>query len=205
MDAFVIDRADGRDDGEDWTESYEKLPGGADISIILESTSKAGVGPRLHQHPYAETFLIRRGSATFRRSAITDELEGHAGQILDRPRADPGQFLHRARWLPGGAHPRELAVRRGIARMIGPRAAWENLVRGWTITSDLIMKAAAFDPTIREGHARRHVVVAWSRSAISAGVSVNDSAPALWVACSAFFAPGMGSTPSCSRSHRSAT
>jgi hypothetical protein len=65
MDGFVIDRSDGRDDGEDWTENYEELPGNASISIILESTTKAGVGPRLHQHPYAETFIIRRGSATF--------------------------------------------------------------------------------------------------------------------------------------------
>jgi hypothetical protein len=59
MDGFVIDRADGRADGEDWTENYEELPGDASISIILESTTKAGVGPRLHQHPYAETFIIR--------------------------------------------------------------------------------------------------------------------------------------------------
>jgi hypothetical protein len=61
MDGFVIDRADGRADGEDWTENYQELPGDASISIILESTTKAGVGPRLHQHPYAETFIIRRG------------------------------------------------------------------------------------------------------------------------------------------------
>jgi hypothetical protein len=53
MDAFVIDRADGREDGEDWTDDYQELPGSANISIILESTTKPGVGPRLHQHPYA--------------------------------------------------------------------------------------------------------------------------------------------------------
>jgi hypothetical protein len=65
MDAFAIDRTDGREDGEDWTENHEELPGSANISIILESTTKAGVGPRLHKHPYAETFIIRRGWATF--------------------------------------------------------------------------------------------------------------------------------------------
>jgi mannose-6-phosphate isomerase-like protein (cupin superfamily) len=83
MDGFVIDRSDGRDDGEDWTENYEELPGNASISIILESTTKAGVGPRLHQHPYAETFIIRRGSATF--TVGSDQLEGRAGQILVVP------------------------------------------------------------------------------------------------------------------------
>jgi mannose-6-phosphate isomerase-like protein (cupin superfamily) len=87
MDAFVIDRADGRDDGEDWAENYEGLPGGANVAIILESTSKAGVGPRLHQHPYAETFLIRRGSATF--TVGSEELEGHAGQVLVVPALTP--------------------------------------------------------------------------------------------------------------------
>ena len=90
MDAFVIDRADGRDDGEDWAEDYEELPGEANISIILESTSKAGVGPRLHQHPYAETFLIRRGSATF--TVGSDEVVGQAGQVLVVPALTPHKF-----------------------------------------------------------------------------------------------------------------
>ena len=90
MDAYAIDRADGRDDGEDWTENYEELPGAANISIILESTSKAGVGPRLHQHPYAETFIIRRGSATF--TVGTDELQGRAGQVLVVPANTPHKF-----------------------------------------------------------------------------------------------------------------
>jgi mannose-6-phosphate isomerase-like protein (cupin superfamily) len=90
MDGFVIDRRDGRDDGEDWTEDYQELPGGAGVSIILESTSQAGVGPRLHQHPYAETFIIRRGSATF--TIGGEELVGRAGQILVVPARTPHKF-----------------------------------------------------------------------------------------------------------------
>jgi quercetin dioxygenase-like cupin family protein len=90
MDAFAIDRSDGRDDGEDWTENYEKLPGGANISIILESTTKAGVGPRLHKHPYAETFIIRRGWATFTVGA--DKFRGRAGQVLIVPADTPHKF-----------------------------------------------------------------------------------------------------------------
>jgi quercetin dioxygenase-like cupin family protein len=90
MDAFVLDRSDGRDDGEDWAENYEELPGGANVSIILESTNRAGVGPRLHQHPYAETFLIRAGSATF---TVRDErIEAHAGQVLIVPADTPHKF-----------------------------------------------------------------------------------------------------------------
>lgn len=87
---LVIDRADGRDDGEDWTENYQELPGGAGISIILESTSQEGVGPRLHKHPYAETFIIRRGTATFTIGA--ERLTGHAGQVLVVPAETPHKF-----------------------------------------------------------------------------------------------------------------
>jgi mannose-6-phosphate isomerase-like protein (cupin superfamily) len=90
MDGFIIDRSDGRDDGEDWTESYEELPGSANVSIILESTTKAGVGPRLHKHPYAETFIIRRGWATF--TIGSTELQGRAGQVLVVPANTPHKF-----------------------------------------------------------------------------------------------------------------
>lgn len=86
----MVDRADGRDDGEDWTENYEELPGGANVSIIVESTSQSGVGPRLHQHPYAETFLIRRGSATF--TVDSEQVEARAGQVVIVPANTPHTF-----------------------------------------------------------------------------------------------------------------
>ena len=90
MDGFVVDRADGRQDGEDWTENYDQLPGGANVAIIVESTTRAGVGPRLHQHPYAETFIIRRGSATF--TIGSDDVLGRAGQVLVVPAVTPHKF-----------------------------------------------------------------------------------------------------------------
>ena len=89
-EAVVIDRSDGRDDGEEWTENYTELPGGAGISLILESTTKEGVGPRLHLHHYPETFIIRRGSATF---TVGDaRIVGRAGQILIVPAETPHKF-----------------------------------------------------------------------------------------------------------------
>lgn len=91
MPGVLIDRPDGRADGEDWSEEYEELPGGASISIIVESTTKAGVGPRLHRHPYAETFIIRRGSATFTVGASI--IEGRAGQVLVVPARTPHKFV----------------------------------------------------------------------------------------------------------------
>ena len=50
-----------------------------------------------------------------------------------------------------------------------------------------------------------YALVASFRYAISSDVNVNDRAPALCVACSAFFAPGIGTTFCCWSSHRSAT
>ena len=96
MQGYVIDRPDGRTGGEDWTEDYEHLPGGAGVSLILESTAESGVGPRLHRHPYAETFVIRRGSATFTIGDIT--VEAQAGQVL----VAPAGVAHTFRTGPGG-------------------------------------------------------------------------------------------------------
>lgn len=90
MTAFVIDRSDGRPDGDQWAENYQELPGSANVSLILESTVRAGVGPRLHQHTYAETFLIRRGSATF--TVADDTIAAHAGQVLVVPPNTPHRF-----------------------------------------------------------------------------------------------------------------
>lgn len=89
MSTLVVDRA--RRACEDWTQNYENLPGAAGISLILESTPKAGAGPRLHQHPYAETFIIRRGSATFTIGA--EQLAGRAGQVLVAPANTPHKFV----------------------------------------------------------------------------------------------------------------
>lgn len=112
MDGVVIDRAGGRGYGEDWTENDEEPTGGAGISIILECTGQPDVGPRLHRHPYAETFLIRRGSATFTVGA--EQVEAHAGQIVVMPAGPPHTF----RTGPHGyeaAHPRQSPLRHRLA------------------------------------------------------------------------------------------
>lgn len=90
MDAFVIDRPTFREDGEDWADEYEELPGHAGVSLILEATTRSGVGPRLHRHPYAETFVIRRGSATF--TVGSETFDAYAGQILVVPAGTAHKF-----------------------------------------------------------------------------------------------------------------
>lgn len=96
ISTVVITRADGRSDGDDWTEDFKQLPGGPGISLILESTTQEGHGPRLHLHHYAETFIIRRGSATF--TIGSEDVVGRAGQILVVPAETP----HKFRTGPGG-------------------------------------------------------------------------------------------------------
>lgn len=96
VDDLVVNRSNPQDGGENWTENYENLPGEAGISIILESTLEAGHGPRLHKHQYAETFIIRRGSATF--TIGETEVVGRAGQIL----VVPPDTAHKFVTGPGG-------------------------------------------------------------------------------------------------------
>ena len=71
-------------------QNLEGYVSGSQISIIQEYTDKAGSGPRLHQHPYSETFIIRRGAARF---TVADEvLVGSGGQVLVVPAFTPHKF-----------------------------------------------------------------------------------------------------------------
>jgi mannose-6-phosphate isomerase-like protein (cupin superfamily) len=71
-------------------QNLEGYVSGSEISIIQEYSEKAGSGPRLHQHPYSETFIIRRGSARF---TVGDEvLVGSGGQVLVVPAFTPHKF-----------------------------------------------------------------------------------------------------------------
>ena len=90
MTAHIIERHDGGTAGDDWAENFEHLPGGAGVSLILEATTEAGVGPRLHLHPYAETFVIRRGGAEFTVGAEVTTVT--AGHVLVVPAETPHKF-----------------------------------------------------------------------------------------------------------------
>jgi mannose-6-phosphate isomerase-like protein (cupin superfamily) len=90
MTGFVIERQDGKTGGGAWTDNFEGKPYDAGVSVILESTETVGSGPRLHKHPYPETFVIRRGRALF--TVGTEELVGSAGQILVVPADTPHKF-----------------------------------------------------------------------------------------------------------------
>lgn len=63
-----------------WAENVEGRDVGAGVSIIREHSDVVGAGPRLHRHPYRETFVILRGYARF---TIGDEQrDGGPGDVL---------------------------------------------------------------------------------------------------------------------------
>ncbi len=70
--------------------NLEGYVSGSEISIIQEYTDQVGSGPRLHQHPYSETFIIRRGSARF--TVADGVLVGSGGQVLVVPAFTPHKF-----------------------------------------------------------------------------------------------------------------
>lgn len=68
---------------------------GSQVSLIREHSSRPGTGPRLHRHPYTETFLIHAGSALF---TVGDErVVGRANQVL----VVPALVAHRFEVLDG--------------------------------------------------------------------------------------------------------
>jgi len=79
-------------------ENFEGYLHGSQVSIIREYSSRPGSGPRLHRHPYTETFLIRAGRALFTVGA--EQLIAVGGQILVVPVLVP----HRFEVLDGGVY-----------------------------------------------------------------------------------------------------
>lgn len=71
---------------------------GSPVSIIREFDSRAGSGPRLHRHPYAETFVIHRGRALF--TVGEEQVVGVGGQIL----VVPALVSHRFEVLDGATY-----------------------------------------------------------------------------------------------------
>ncbi|WP_407358826.1 cupin domain-containing protein [Microbacterium sp. LTA6] len=71
---------------------------GSPVSIIREFASAPGTGPRLHRHPYVETFVIHRGRALF--TVGDEQVIGAGGQIL----VVPALVSHRFEVLDGGTY-----------------------------------------------------------------------------------------------------
>jgi quercetin dioxygenase-like cupin family protein len=77
--------------GSERARRFEGKDHGANVSFFL-STHAPGEGPRLHRHPYEETFILLDGRATF---TIGDEtLEPAPGHVLIVPANTPHKFVN---------------------------------------------------------------------------------------------------------------
>ena len=75
-----------------WRGELDGAGYGAGVSLIFVSTAEIGDGPRLHTHPYPETFIIRAGRGRY---TIGDQtIEARAGQILVVPAGVPHKFAN---------------------------------------------------------------------------------------------------------------
>jgi quercetin dioxygenase-like cupin family protein len=65
---------------------------GAQVSFFL-SHNKPGTGPRLHRHPYEETFIVEEGDVLFTVGERT--IEAGAGDIVVVPAGAAHKFVSR--------------------------------------------------------------------------------------------------------------
>jgi quercetin dioxygenase-like cupin family protein len=66
---------------------------GAQVCFFL-SHNEPGTGPRLHKHPYEETFIVQDGDVLFTVGEST--IEAGAGDIVVVPAGTPHKFLCRS-------------------------------------------------------------------------------------------------------------
>jgi mannose-6-phosphate isomerase-like protein (cupin superfamily) len=64
---------------------------GATISLILDN-SDPGQGPRLHRHPYDETWVVREGNLTFQ--CDEEQLKAGPGDIVIVPPGAAHKFTN---------------------------------------------------------------------------------------------------------------
>ena len=76
---------------------------GATVSFFL-SHNRPGTGPKLHRHPYEETFIVEEGEVLF--TVGEDTVEATAGDIVVVPAGTPHKFLaHSASHRQVSIHP----------------------------------------------------------------------------------------------------
>jgi mannose-6-phosphate isomerase-like protein (cupin superfamily) len=65
---------------------------GGTVSVILVDTDVPGAGPRLHRHPYDETFVMHGGEAEF--TVAGETLTARRGQVVVVPPWTPHKFVN---------------------------------------------------------------------------------------------------------------
>lgn len=78
--------------------TFEGYLHGSQVSVIRSDGPAVGSGPRLHRHPYTETFVIHSGRALF--TVGDEQVVGVGGQLL----VVPALVAHRFEVLDGGRY-----------------------------------------------------------------------------------------------------
>ena len=73
-----------------WRGSVAGMELGGAVTVLTYGTDETGVGPRLHVHPYDETFIVIEGRARF---FVGDTvLDASAGEVVFGPAGVPHKF-----------------------------------------------------------------------------------------------------------------
>ena len=73
-----------------WRGTVEGLATGGDVTVLAYGTDTVGAGPRLHVHPYDETFLVIQGRGRFFVGA--EVIDASAGDAVFGPAGIPHRF-----------------------------------------------------------------------------------------------------------------
>ena len=76
--------------GAPWRGTVEGLALGGLVTVLAYGTEEIGAGPRLHMHPYDETFIIVQGQVRFFIGATV--LDASAGEVVFGPAGVPHRF-----------------------------------------------------------------------------------------------------------------
>lgn len=91
-EAAILDRSQWAEKADVWQGEFEGNLFGTNVSVMFYTTDKIGHGPKLHQHPYDEVFIVREGRALF--TVGEKQLEATAGQIVFGPANIPHKYIN---------------------------------------------------------------------------------------------------------------
>ncbi len=86
---FSVYRYQQPEPGTSRTVRFEGRHFGSEVSLFVVDADP-GRGPALHVHPYAETWVVRKGEAEF--TVGNDKTRGSAGDIIVGPANVPHRF-----------------------------------------------------------------------------------------------------------------
>lgn len=88
----LIERSEWALSPDVWRGEIQLGQHGANLCVIFNRQDRIGGGPRLHTHPYAETFIMREGRALF--TVGDEQIEAGPGQMLVVSAGVPHKFAN---------------------------------------------------------------------------------------------------------------